>query len=115
MWYKVTKREQPAIKPRSMQWTKRIHGRSEILEDNTSKSEAVAKGVVEGIETRQNAFAVGEIISSVIVQNCRIFEQSTIKSNNKGRETPSLAASSHRERRPRQINGWERRCRDRAA
>ena len=85
------------IKPRSMRLTKRIRGGSGIQGGDTGKAEAVAKGVVEGIETRQNAFAVGEIISSVIVLSCKIFEQSTIKSNSKGRETPSLAASSHRE------------------
>ena len=98
MWYKRTKRGQPEIQPRSMQWTRKIHGRSGIPEGNTGKGQAVAKGMVEGTETRQNAFAVEGIISSVIVLNCKIFEQSTIKSNSKGRETPSLAASSHRER-----------------
>ena len=84
------------IKPRSMQLTKRIRGGSGIQDGDTGKAEAVAKGVVEGTETRLNAFAVEEIISSVIVQSCKIFVQSTIKNNSKGRETPSLAASSHK-------------------
>ena len=84
------------IKPRSMQLTKRILGGSGIQDGGTSKAEAVAKGEVEGTETRQNAFAAEEIISSVIVQNCKVYEQSTIRSNSKGREMPSLAASSHK-------------------
>ena len=84
------------IKPRSMRLTKRIRGGSGTPDGDTGKAEAVAKGVVEGTETRLNAFAVEEIISSVIVQNCRAFVPSTIKNNSKGRETPSLAASSHK-------------------
>ena len=100
MWCKTTKRGQPAIKPRSMQWIRRIHGGSGIPEGDTSKGEVEDKGVVEGIETRRNAFAVEEIISSVIVLNYKIFVKSTIKKDSKGRETPSLAASSHRKCRP---------------
>ena len=65
-------------------------------EEDIGKGEVEDKGVVEGTETRQNAFAVEEIISSMILLNCKIFGQSTIKSNSKGRETPSLAASSHK-------------------
>ena len=87
-----------------MHWIKSHRG-SGTIKGNIGKGEVEDKGVVEGTKTHQSAFAVEEIISSMIVLNYKIFVKSTIKRDSKGRETPSLAASYHRECRPGWING----------
>ena len=96
MWFKITKRGQLGILPRSMLWIK-SHGRNGRTGGRLGKGGVEDKGVVEGTKIRLSAFVVGEIISSMIVWNGKISKKSIIKINIKGTEMPSLAASSHRE------------------
>ena len=74
-----------------MLWTKR-----EESGTNGAKT-GEARVVAEQREVRPNAFVAVENISSVIAQNGRRYKNNAIQTVNKGRETPSLDASSHRE------------------